>query len=154
MNSMNATLRVSGLSIFFFCAATTFLLGDQPPEQPGQEETASGSTETLLLGKWKGLGPCDGSLVVRKDGTFSQYSVGPTGENWNGKWKLTWSTLPPVLELQITSYEPEDELNETNEFKVTKLDEGKLTLTLKEKYVVQYKRVSKETPKNKKGQQK
>jgi hypothetical protein len=66
------------------------------------EKSPSGpkDVERLLQGEWKGLGPCEGSLTLKPDGSYQRIHRGPAGDNSSGTWEMKWDALPPKLVLK------------------------------------------------------
>jgi hypothetical protein len=126
------TLKEAHMKTVIFLAAAVLLVGlaqvifaDPPGEVRGKELAA---LEQKMIGTWKGQTTCDGSLVFRVDGTFELTEYGPASDESKGTWKVRWDSLPATLVLTCKTSEIPDEVGETMEVKLIKLDDKSLAI--------------------------
>lgn len=82
--------------------------------------------EAKLHGEWKGLGPCDGVLTLKPDGTFDWKHYGPAGDHLRGKWEIQWKALPPTMVFHEEN--PPDDVERTKTRYVQRLNDDSLVL--------------------------
>lgn len=88
---MIRSLKVIAVAAACMIASILAAIGraDAPPVPPMQ---------TQLHGQWRGAA-CEGTLIVRADGSFERRSYSPGGHTLKGTWQIAWQPLPPKLTL-------------------------------------------------------
>lgn len=84
--------------------------------------------EKQLHGEWDGVGPCDGTLILKADRTFEWNLCGPAGNNSTGTWALRWDALPPTLTLNYKESDAEGVAGQSRAWKVLRLDSTHLSI--------------------------
>jgi len=121
--------------------ATVFGLTAAAPAWTAEEPTeALVALERLLHGDWDGLGPCDGEITFRADGTYEERYAGPGGYNSTGTWNVTWDALPPTLVLACKTSDAPGSAGKTFSLKLIKLDKEGLVIGYGEKARTRYER--------------
>lgn len=95
--------------------------------------------ETLLHGEWDGLGPCDGEIAFRADGTYDWRYIGPGGDSRAGTWDVRWDALPPTLVLTCETSD-KGHVGKPFEVKLVELNEEALVFGYSEKMRARYER--------------
>jgi len=101
------------------------------------------SLEQKLLGTWKGQTGCAGNFLFRADGTFELTGYGPAPYDSSGNWKVRKDALPATMVLTCTTSELADEVGQTTEVTLIRLDDESLAVKHTNDTVERYARVMK-----------
>jgi hypothetical protein len=93
-----------------------------------EKPDAAKALERKLVGEWTGKTGCDGCFAFRADGTYALTGYGPAPYDSKGTWKVRWDALPPTLALTCTASEVPEEVGQTTEVKLVKLDDKALAI--------------------------
>jgi len=135
MNSK--TPKVSTL----FLTAAVGLVGTASAWSAEKPADAITALEKLLHGEWDGLGPCDGEITFRADGTYQWRYVGPAGDTRAGTWDVRWDALPPTLVLSRKTSGDPPTVVKTFEVKLVELNKEALVFGHSDKMRGRYERL-------------
>jgi hypothetical protein len=83
---------------------------------------AAAADGRAIHGAWRGTGPCDGSLELRADGTFTRQHFSPGDNRLAGSWAVRWDDEPPTLVLTCESSDEPAHVGRAVEVKIVRLD--------------------------------
>jgi len=92
----------------------------EPPAKERGKELAA--LEQKLLGTWKGQTACAGNYLFHADGTYELTGYGPAAGDTAGTWRVRWDALPPTLVLTCKTSELQEEVGQSTEVKLIRLD--------------------------------
>jgi hypothetical protein len=133
-------------------AAGCVLLAAMPACAESRPVSPLAGLERKLLGDWIGLGPCDGRLHIKANGTYERRQFGPGGNTCSGAWNLSWDALPPTLTLSCTAADDPAYVGKTLKPKVVQLDEDNLALESPKRTIARFNHDQKQ-PKQAAGKQ-
>ena len=90
--------------------------------KPASHQPALEPLERALHGAWGGIGPCDGTLTFRPDGTYERRHYSPGGYRVGGTWVIRWDALPPTLVLTCETSDGPHLVGRTVAVKLVRLD--------------------------------
>lgn len=124
-------------------AIAVLVLGFVPARKLEKPANDLADLKQKLHGAWKGLGPCEGKITFRANGTYERTDYGPAGDNTAGVWKIRWDALPPTLLLTCTISEDPMDVGKTLAVKLIRLDNEGLELQNEKQTPVRYARMKK-----------
>jgi hypothetical protein len=111
---------IAPVGALLLLALARVVLADLPRNERGIEMAA---LEHRLVGTWRGEYGCTGNFLFRADGTYELRGKGPGGNNSAGAWKVRWDVLPGTLVLTCRTSEIPEEVGESTEMKLIRLDQ-------------------------------
>ena len=113
-------------------AVTLLTFGLLGADRPPKIDEAHAALQKKLHGEWNGQGACEGQIVFKSDGTFRRTNFGPGHMTVSGTWEIKWDTTPPTLRMIQTTSELEGFVQQTEEGKLTQLDDKSFVFTTQE----------------------
>jgi hypothetical protein len=104
---------------------------DQLPAGQVVHYTRLSAAEALcskLHGDWQGGELCVGELTFEPDGTFERRHYSPGDNQLAGTWEVNWNSLPLVVDLACESSDDPDQIGQTDQFQIVRLDDEVLVL--------------------------
>ncbi len=97
------------------------------PAERLKAEKQLAAAATKLTGVWRG-GPCEGTIALRADRTYSWTGIGPGGEAHAGTWSLRGDPATPTLALTCKEADAPDLEGTTVEAKFARIGDDEFEL--------------------------
>ena len=110
------------------CLASTASTGCRSADAPSRERgdtatvAAASAVKRDARGVWRGMGPCDGRLIIRADGTFERIHYSPGDNHLSGSWTVASDGERHVLSLTCDASDDAGKMGVTTELEIVRLD--------------------------------
>jgi hypothetical protein len=80
----------------------------------------------VIVGEWRGTGPCDGGITFRSDGSFDRRHYSPGGYHVAGAWSIHGDGSSSTLTLTCEESDDQDAVGRVSRVKLVRLDAKEL----------------------------